>query len=246
MAAAMSTGSQPARIEEDLCIVIAGASGGVGARLVEALSESARVIAVYRSNAPSAVLSGMAEWLQVDLTDPPQLARVADRVREIPGRVVLINCAGIARNGMIHRLSDGDWDVTLETNLGAAFRLSRALVQIMRERGWGRIINFSSVVASRPVAGTAAYSASKAGLEALTRTLAAENAAKGVTANAIALGYFNVGMIREVPENVLDGILRSIPVGSLGAPKNVVDAVNFLISSEYTTGAVLHVNGGLF
>jgi NAD(P)-dependent dehydrogenase (short-subunit alcohol dehydrogenase family) len=242
------TGNQvPTEPNEDrLCIVITGASGGVGAHLVEALSANARILALHRSHAPTGTMLAMAEWLEVDLTNMEHTARVADRVREIAGRVVLINCAGIARNGMVHRLSDEDWNMTLDTNLGAVFRLSKALLDVMRERRWGRIINFSSVVASRPVAGTAAYSASKAGLEALTRTLAIENAAKGVTANAIALGYLGVGMIREVPEGVLEGILRAIPVGALGDPRNVVEAVRFLIKSEYTTGSVLHINGGLY
>jgi NAD(P)-dependent dehydrogenase (short-subunit alcohol dehydrogenase family) len=115
----------------------------------------------------------------------------------------------------------------------------------MREKGWGRIINLTSVVGQRGIAGTCAYAASKAGIEALTRTIAVENATKGITANCLALGYFETGMINTIPEPLQDKIRGSIPMGRFGTVLELEHAVRFLIDADYVTGATINVNGGL-
>jgi NAD(P)-dependent dehydrogenase (short-subunit alcohol dehydrogenase family) len=116
----------------------------------------------------------------------------------------------------------------------------------MRENGYGRIINFASIVPQKGIPGTSSYAASKAGLWGLTKSIAAENAKKGITVNTLNLGYFNIGMITEVPEDILKGIVQNIPVQKLGDPEDIYNAVKFIISADYLTGTSIDINGGLF
>lgn len=161
---------------------------------------------------------------------------------------ILINCAGVSRSAMSWKTSDENWAATLDTNLTGVFNCIRAVLPGMRERGWGRIINLSSVVGQTGVAGTSAYAASKAGISGLTRAVAAEAARKGVTVNALALGYFDAGMIRDVPAETRKRIVDAIPVGRLGRPEEVCGIIGFLCTDEaaYITGQTINVNGGLY
>ena len=159
---------------------------------------------------------------------------------------MLIYTAGISPNNAVHKTTDADWDQTLSVNLTGAMLASRGFLPRMREVGFGRIIFISSVLSRLSVPGTAAYSVSKAALCALARVISSENASRGITANAIALGYFDVGIIRAVPEEYLtQKVLPSIPQGKLGSPANITQAIQFIMDADYMTGAVLDINGGI-
>jgi NAD(P)-dependent dehydrogenase (short-subunit alcohol dehydrogenase family) len=160
---------------------------------------------------------------------------------------VLINNAGISRSGMSWKISEDDWKDTMEVNLNAPFRLSQGVIPSMRSKKYGRIINISSVVAQTGNVGTAAYAASKAGLIGLTKTLSKELAASGISVNALALGYFETGMIVDVPLDQQAQIIQGIPAGRLGSTDTVCKSVEWLLSDEaaYVTGQVINLNGGL-
>lgn len=216
-------------------IVIIGASGGIGQYLMAKLPPP--VIGTYHHQ-PGAGLH------HLDVTDEKQVEYFARSCR-LGKQVVLINTFGISRNAIGHKMPEGEWDDVLDTNLKGVFLTCKHFLPLMRTNGWGRIINLTSVVGRAGVPGTAAYAASKAGVEGMTRTLAVENAGKGVTVNCIALGYFDVGMIKSVPGAMRDTIRELIPVKSFGTPDNILYAVNFLVAADYVTGAVIDVNGGL-
>jgi len=159
--------------------------------------------------------------------------------------VVLVNLAGISIDGMGHKMDESTWDQVVDTNLKGSFLMSRAILPFMRKQAWGRIISVSSIVGQKGIPGTVAYSASKGGLFSLTRTLAAENATRGITVNALALGYFEVGMINVLKPEAQEQIRASIPMKRFGHPRNVELAIRFLVDADYVTGTVLNINGGL-
>jgi NAD(P)-dependent dehydrogenase (short-subunit alcohol dehydrogenase family) len=142
-------------------------------------------------------------------------------------------------------MSPKEWESVISTNLTGSFHLARFFLPQMRKRGWGRIIFLSSVVGQKGIPGTCAYAASKAGLFALTKTLAVENASKGITVNCLALGYFDVGMIMTIPEHIRMDIRDSIPTGRFGTAQEIEGVVRFLIESDYVNGATININGAL-
>jgi acetoacetyl-CoA reductase/3-oxoacyl-[acyl-carrier protein] reductase len=225
-------------------IVITGASGGLGSYLVERLSEDHEIIGTYHTRRPES-RSASVSFHELDVSDSSSvsgfIASTESRLREI----VLVNLAGISLDGMGHKMTESTWDTVLETNLKGTFLMCRAILPLMRKQEWGRIINVSSIVGQMGVPGTAAYSASKGGILSLTRTLAAENAAKNITVNAIALGYLEIGMINVVPPDRRELIRETIPMKRLGSPRNLELATRFLIECDYITGAVIDINGGL-
>jgi 3-oxoacyl-[acyl-carrier protein] reductase len=158
---------------------------------------------------------------------------------------VLVNLAGISLDGMGHKMDESTWDRVVDTNLKGTFLMSRAILPFMRGQEWGRIINISSVVGQKGVPGTVAYASSKGGLYSLSRTLAAENATKNITVNALALGYFEVGMIGVLKPEVQEQVRQTIPMKRLGHPRNVELAIRFLIDADYITGTTININGGL-
>ena len=225
-------------------IVINGASGGIGSYLVERLAEDYEVIGTYNTHKPPSA-DRAVEFYQVDVRDTDSIEGFVSAVTNQLQRVVLVNLVGISLDAMGHKMSEDTWDKVLDTNLKGAFLMCRALLPIMRKQEWGRIINVSSIVGQMGVPGTVAYSASKAGLFGLTRALASENAARNITANALALGYFDVGMIRVIKPEIQEQIRAMIPMKRLGNPRNVELAIRFLIESDYITGSTININGGL-
>ena len=159
---------------------------------------------------------------------------------------VLVNNAGITLDGLLLRYKEEDWQRTLEVNLGGAFRCSRVAARPMVRKRYGRIVNLSSVVATMGNAGQVAYAATKAGLEGMTKALARELASREVTVNAVAPGYVDTDMVRAVPENVLEKIVASIPVGRLGRADDIARTVKFLVAddADFITGSTISVNGG--
>jgi acetoacetyl-CoA reductase len=159
---------------------------------------------------------------------------------------VLINNAGITRDGTMHRMSYDQWNAVIQTNLASCFNMSRLVIESMREREFGRIVNIGSINGQAGQYGQVNYAASKSGIHGFTKALAQEGAAKGITVNAIAPGYIDSDMVRAVPENVLEKIIARIPVGRLGNASEIARGVLFLVSDEggFITGSTLSINGG--
>ena len=239
-----STQTSSAPIEPHELIII-GASGGIGQELIRAFRDEHQILGTYNQSEPDALAKG-ASYYSLDVTDRAAVSEFAADIAPSLQRPVLIYTPGISPNHLSHKYTDADWDDVLATNLTGAMLISRGLLPTMRERGYGRIVFLSSVLNKIAVPGTLAYSATKSALCAMARVMAAENAKKGITVNALCLGYFNVGIIKDVPDKYLQSqVLPSIPQGRLGDAVNIVAAIRFLIQAEYMTGATLDINGGI-
>jgi len=190
-----------------------------------------------------------AMTLDFDVSSPGSVKEGFAKALKEKGRVdVLINNAGIARDGLAVRMKAADWDLVLNINLSGAFHcIQQALPGMMLNR-WGRIVNMASVVGQAGSAGQANYAASKAVLIGLTKTVAQEMASRGITVNAIAPGYIDTDMTQALPEEVRQKILAGVPMGRMGKPEDIANAVKFLVSDDasYITGHILAVNGGMY
>ena len=190
-----------------------------------------------------------AVTLNLDVTSPESVKEGFARILKDKTRIdVLVNNAGIARDGLAVRMKPADWELVLKVNLEGAFLCSQqALPGMMRNR-WGRIVNISSVVGQAGSVGQANYAASKAGLIGLTKALAQEMGSRGITVNAIAPGYIDTDMTKSLPEELKQKMLATVPLGRMGTPEDIANAVKFLVSDDasYITGHVLAVNGGMY
>ena len=235
------------------CALVTGASGGIGAEIARALHGAGAVVALSGTRvepleALAAELGGRAHVLACNLSVPEEVEGLVKRAVEAMGAVdVLVNNAGITRDGLAMRMSDEDWAAVIDVNLTATFRLCRAAVRGMMKARWGRIVNISSVVGTTGNAGQVNYAASKAGMVGLSKSLAAEVASRGITVNAVSPGFIATAMTDKLSDAQKAGILGVIPAGRMGAPGEVAAAVLYLASPEaaYVTGATLHVNGGM-
>jgi 3-oxoacyl-[acyl-carrier protein] reductase len=193
--------------------------------------------------------SGEAMTLNLDVTSPESVKEGIARVMKDKTRIdVLVNNAGITRDGLAMRMKAADWDLVLNINLNGAFRCAQAVLPGMMRSRWGRIVNIASVVGQAGAAGQANYAASKGGMIAMTKALAQEMGSRGVTVNAVAPGYIETDMTKVLPEDVKAKILAQVPLGRIGQPEDIANAVKFLCSEEagYITGHVLAVNGGMY
>ena len=236
------------------CALVTGASRGIGAAVARGLAQDGWPVGVnYRSDAAAAgeVVEdierngGRAVAVAGDVSrrdTPDRLFAAVEAHFELPV-LVLVNNAGVARDDLVPSLGDAEWDEVIETDLSAAFRLTRRALRNMLRARAGRIVNIASVAALRANPGQANYAAAKAGLIAFTRTAAVEVARRGVTINAVAPGWIDTDMTAEVPRD----LLASVPARRAGKPEEVAACVRFLVSEEaaYVTGAVLTVDGGL-
>lgn len=226
-------------------ILITGASRGIGHYLLQKIKdEDFDVCGTYNKTMPEDDL--IRYFQRVDIRDDDQVKKWIESNVNSSERIVLINCAGTNFNALAHKTDSDKFLELLNVNLVGTFRMIHAVLPFMREKGFGRIINFSSVVAEKGVPGTSAYAASKSALWGMTKAIAVENAEKGITINNLNLGYFDIGLISEVPGPMLEGIKKTIPVQQLGQPENILNAVKFLIKSDYISGTALDINGGLY
>jgi 3-oxoacyl-[acyl-carrier protein] reductase len=242
---------------ENQVAVVTGAGRGIGhAIAVRLAKEGARIASVSRTEANAqktadeinAIRADAAKAYAVDVSDQGAVQKAAAQILEDFGRVdILVNNAGVTRDGLSMRMSLDDWDTVLNTNLKGAFTFTQALMRPMIKQRSGRIINISSIAGLTGNAGQANYSASKAGLIGLTKTLARELASRGITVNAVAPGLIETDMTTVLSEEIRQAILQKIPLGKLGEPEDIAGAVAYLASAEakYITGQVLTVDGGM-
>lgn len=234
---------------EQQVIFITGATGGLGSAMVKHFETKNVRLALHAFQHDTYSVACEHEWFQADLRDQQSIPQLVNEVLKRFGRIdVLINNAGISRNGLSWKLADDDWNDVLAINLTAPFLLTKAVLPGMRTQQFGRIISISSVVAQTGVAGTAAYAASKAGLLGLTKTVAKETATSGITANALALGYFDTGMITEVSPELQEQIRQQIPKQRLGSVETILATIDWLLlpAADYVTGQTISLNGGLY
>jgi len=226
-------------------IILTGASKGIGKYLFDKFWENGEtVFGIYNTTKPD---SDKDEYLmKVDISNYSEVKYWIESIRNKTNRITLLNCAGINYSSFAHKANIDEWSKVINVNLIATFNVIREVLPIMREEGYGRIINFSSVVAQTLVPGTSAYAASKAGLWGLARSIAAENAKKGITINNLNLGYYNLGMIEEVSRKYQDVLKKKILTGNFGEPENILSAIKFLRESDYVNGTSIDMNGGLF
>ncbi|MBV8504023.1 MAG: 3-oxoacyl-ACP reductase FabG [Paucibacter sp.] len=235
--------------------LVTGASRGIGRAIATALAAQGYVVigtATTESGA-AAINEALApqggRGIALNVNDAPAVdAAIEAILKEFGGLQVLVNNAGITRDGLAMRMKDEDWDAVLDTNLKAVFRLCRAVMRPMMKQRQGRIISITSVVGASGNAGQANYAAAKAGLAGMTRALARELGSRNITVNCIAPGFIATDMTEVLPEAQKAALLSQIPLGRLGAPEEIAAAVAFLASpaAGYITGTELHVNGGMF
>ncbi|MEJ8837899.1 acetoacetyl-CoA reductase [Ramlibacter sp. AN1133] len=231
--------------------LVTGGTRGIGAATARLLKDSGlRVVVSYAGNETSAQRFREATGIPAyawDVSDLAACERAVERIVAEHGPVeVLVNNAGITHDGMLHKMTHDAWQSVIDVDLGGCFNMCRVVIAGMRERGFGRIVNISSVNGQEGQLGQANYAAAKAGMLGLTKAIAREEAAKGITVNAVAPGYTATDMVAAVPQNILDGIIARIPVGRLGQPEEIARAVLFLVADEagFITGATLSVCGG--
>ncbi len=242
---------------ENQVAIVTGAGRGIGHAIALRLaSEGARVASVSRTEANArktadeinATRADAARPYAVDVSDHPSVQMIGARILEEFGRVdILINNAGVTRDGLSMRMSVDDWDTVLNTNLKGAFNFVQAIQRPMLKQRSGRIINISSISGLIGNAGQANYAASKAGLIGLTKSLAREVASRGITVNAVAPGLIETDMTAVLSDEIRKSILGKIPLGAFGQPEDIASMVAFLASAEanYITGQVLAVDGGM-
>jgi len=225
-------------------IVITGASRGIGKFLFNKFlsSTNEEIKGIYLNTQPT---ENIEKYFKLNITDFDQVRLFVDSHVEEMREITLINCAGITYNSFIHKSDPVKWKSVIETNLFGSYNIIRALLPIMREQKFGRIINFSSVVSIKPTPGISSYAASKSALWGLTKSIAIENAALNITINNINLGYSELGMIEMVPDEYLKNIIAQIPTGILCSPEDILNTVKYLRTTRYITGSSIDLNGGL-
>lgn len=233
--------------------LITGAAGGLGDKIARTLHAQGAIVALTDMRAEpleklKAELGDRVEFFVANLTNSDDVSNLVKNVEEKMGRIdILVNNAGLTRDNLFMRMSDEEWQLVLDVNLSAGFKLAKAAIRGMMKRRFGRIIGIASVVGVMGNPGQANYSASKAGMIAMNKCLAQEVGSRGITVNSIAPGFIRTPMTDVLPDDVKAQLLNKIPQGKLGEAQDIANAVAFLASDEaqYITGQTLHVNGGM-
>ena len=232
--------------------VVTGGVQGIGAVICRELSEAG--LRVVATDFEAEVVEQFAERTGLpayswNVADPEACRTGLDRIAEELGPVeILVNNAGTNRDQMFHEMSHADRQLVLDVDLGSMFNMTRPVIGGMRERGYGRIVNISSVNAQKGQAGQTNYCAAKAGVLGFTRALALESAAEGITVNAVAPGFVDTSMVQAMPDEAREKMLQQVPVGRLAEPAEIARCVGFLVSEKagFITGATIAANGGLY
>ena len=231
--------------------IVTGGTRGIGKSIAVDLKKAGcKVIASYAGNEEAAHAFKKETGIEVmrfDVADFEQCQHAVRRIEAEIGAVdILVNNAGITRDGFMHKMGEESWDAVVDTNLKSCFNMARAVIEGMRAKGYGRIINISSINGQTGQMGQTNYAAAKAGVFGFTKSLARECAVKGITVNAVAPGYINTDMVAAVSPEVMKGIVAKIPVGRLGEAAEIARAVCFLAddAAGFITGETLSVNGG--
>jgi acetoacetyl-CoA reductase len=234
--------------------LVTGGTRGIGAAISIALKDAGfTVAAAYYGDDDAAHAFAAEHGVHVFKLNVDDFAACRSSFAQVEADIgpidVLVNNAGITRDAMLHKMDLESWNAVITTNLNALFHTTRSVIEGMRARGFGRIINISSINGQKGQMGQSNYCAAKAGMIGFTKALAQESAAKGITVNAIAPGYIATDMVKAIPEDVLNGhILPHIPVGRLGEPEEIARCVVFLASDQagFITGSTLSANGGQY
>lgn len=231
--------------------IVTGGTRGIGEAISVGLKDAGYdVAATYAGNDEAAerftAKTGITAY-KFDVSDYGQCAESVEKIIADLGPVdILVNNAGITRDSTLHRMSFEQWNSVIQTDLSSCFNMCHCVIEGMRERGFGRIVNIGSVNGQAGQYGQVNYAAAKSGIHGFTKALAQEGAAKGITVNAIAPGYIDTEMVRAVPERVLEKIISGIPVGRLGHAEEIARGVLFLVADEagFVTGSTMSINGG--
>lgn len=231
--------------------LVTGGTRGIGGAISKALKAAGyKVAANYAGNDERAQAFAKETGIAVFKFDVSDFESCKNGVAQVVSQLgpvdVLVNNAGITRDGVLHRMSHDQWQAVIDTNLGSCFNMCRAVIDSMRERGFGRIVNIGSINGQGGQYGQVNYAAAKSGIHGFTKALAQEGAAKGITVNAIAPGYIDTDMVAAVPANVLEKIVAKIPVGRLGKAEEIARGVLFLVADDagFVTGSTISINGG--
>ena len=232
---------------------VTGGTRGIGKAITARLKASGyKVAAGYAGNEVAAKACAKELGVMIVRGNVSSFADCAQAVKDVEAELgpidTLVNNAGITRDAMLHKMTEEQWVEVIQVNMASTFNMTRNVIEGMRERGFGRIVNISSINGQKGQMGQSNYAAAKAGMIGFTKSVAQENAKKGITVNAICPGYIDTEMVAAVPKNVLDSIIAQIPVGRLGRAEEIARCVAFLSSEEagFITGATLTVNGGQY
>jgi len=239
--------------------LVTGSSRGIGKAIALELAARGYAVAIHYAGNEAAAQetaaaarelgSPLVSIHQADLSQPAAAAALIGEAKEaLDGLDVLVNNAGITRDGLLIRMKDADWDEVIATNLSAVFRLTREAIKLMMKARWGRVVNVSSIAGLMGNAGQANYAAAKAGLVGFTKSVAKEYAGRGITVNAVAPGFIESDMTDKLPEKVRAEYLAAIPAGRFGKPEEVAKLVAFLASDDaaYINGQTIVIDGGLY
>jgi 3-oxoacyl-[acyl-carrier protein] reductase len=236
---------------KDRIAVVTGGAAGIGKSIAVQFARAGAKVAVCdvkfdEAKETAQTIGGTA--YKVDVANFAEVAAVGEEIAKTLGTIhILVNNAGVTRDTLFLRMDEKDWDFVLGINLKGAFNFTKAAIRYMMKERWGRIINISSVIGLIGNAGQVNYAASKAGILGLTKSLAREFASRNITVNAIAPGYIETALTQNLPANLKEAYLKTIPLGRLGIPEDVANTCMFLASdrASYITGQVIHVDGGM-
>lgn len=256
----MTTEVMPARMDEqqkltDKVAIITGSGRGIGRAIAETLLSAGAKVVISDINEETCKktaeeLKEFGETLSVvcNVTDNDSIGKMVETVTKEWERIdILVNNAGITRDNLFMRMSDEDWQAVIDTNLTSAFKVSKPVLKVMSKQRYGRIVNIASTTGVHGNFGQVNYAAAKAGLIGFTKTIALEYASRNITSNAVAPGFIDTDMTKKLSEEIINKILGNIPLGRMGLPQDIANAVLFFCGpGSYVTGQVLEVNGGLY